>query len=134
MLLGMPAPALFLLLCRVTHTPCAGAAAQVLRLTVEATGMARRLCAPREVIVERLFKRYVQLSGGQHVLTTVSQACRAMLLLCVRQHMLPPACREYCPAPQLPTTNMRTSIHTQNTPGALPCCSGCTAGRSVVLM
>lgn len=30
---------------------------QVLRLTVEATGMARRLCAPREVIVERLFKR-----------------------------------------------------------------------------
>lgn len=31
--------------------------AQVLRLTVEATGMARRLCAPREVIVERLFKR-----------------------------------------------------------------------------
>jgi hypothetical protein len=31
---------------------------QVLRLTVEATGMARRLCAPREVIVERLFKRW----------------------------------------------------------------------------
>jgi hypothetical protein len=30
---------------------------QVLRLIVEATGMARRLCAPREVIVERLFKR-----------------------------------------------------------------------------
>lgn len=80
----------------VTHTPCAGAAAQVLRLTVEATGMARRLCAPREVIVERLFKRCVgQLSGGHHhVLTTVSQACRAVLLLCVRQHMLLPACRE----------------------------------------
>lgn len=50
---------------RHPHTPCAGpAAAQVLRLTVEATGMARRLCAPREVIVERLFKRCVgQLSG-----------------------------------------------------------------------
>lgn len=32
-------------------------AVQVLRLVVEATGMARRLCAPREVIVERLFKR-----------------------------------------------------------------------------
>lgn len=36
---------------------CCSVAAQVLRLTVEATGMARRLCAPREVIVERLFKR-----------------------------------------------------------------------------
>lgn len=30
---------------------------QVLRFTVEATGMARHLCAPREVIVERVFKR-----------------------------------------------------------------------------
>jgi hypothetical protein len=30
---------------------------QVLRIVVEATGMARRLCAPREVIVERVFKR-----------------------------------------------------------------------------
>lgn len=38
-------------------TTAAVCCAQVLRLTVEATGMARRLCAPREVIVERLFKR-----------------------------------------------------------------------------
>eukprot|EP00775_Hariotina_reticulata_P008904 gene8904-9081_t len=34
-----------------------GAERQVLRITVEATGMARRLCSPREVVVERLFKR-----------------------------------------------------------------------------
>lgn len=32
-------------------------AVQVLHIQVEATGMARRVCAPREVIVERLFKR-----------------------------------------------------------------------------
>eukprot|EP00878_Enallax_costatus_P013055 GHUV01013640.1.p1 GENE.GHUV01013640.1~~GHUV01013640.1.p1 ORF type:complete len:417 (+),score=99.54 GHUV01013640.1:178-1428(+) len=30
---------------------------QVLRFSVEATGMARHLCAPREIIVERVFKR-----------------------------------------------------------------------------
>jgi hypothetical protein len=37
---------------------------QVLRIVVEATGMARRLCAPREVIVERVFKRCGGTSGG----------------------------------------------------------------------
>lgn len=42
---------------RLPPMPLLSLPCQVLRLTVEATGMARRLCAPREVIVERLFKR-----------------------------------------------------------------------------
>eukprot|EP00879_Flechtneria_rotunda_P033504 GHRR01037116.1.p1 GENE.GHRR01037116.1~~GHRR01037116.1.p1 ORF type:complete len:457 (+),score=146.66 GHRR01037116.1:1129-2499(+) len=35
----------------------AGNERQVLRMTVEATGMARQMCTPREVIVERVFQR-----------------------------------------------------------------------------
>jgi hypothetical protein len=53
---------------------------QVLRIVVEATGMARRLCAPREVIVERVFKRYGSTSAAPQ-----STACNTMLPYCLQQ-------------------------------------------------
>jgi hypothetical protein len=50
-----------------TWLGCGCGLLQVLRIVVEATGMARRLCAPREVIVERVFKRCEALAASSMI-------------------------------------------------------------------